>query len=263
MQTALVGVWGTCPISLLHDEGVTGRSIRVYVALSSFQGGAEKAWPSVRAIAHRAKMADRHVQEQLGWLARRGWVDIERRQNDTNLYRVRTDVTKVVTPAQNGQAPPDQSGHPSPAQNGHPEKNREKNTENNNGQGSAKKALEEKTITDVLKYLNTFSEVEYRVTTESHRRLVRARLHQGYSRQEILDVVWAKGNEWADNSNMRQYIAPPTLFGRKKFDTYIDQARARVGAQQEEESAAARSTETGRSTGDPGGIIGEVSEAAR
>lgn len=47
---------------------------------------------------------------------------------------------------------------------------------------------------------------------------------------DLRQVVWDRGNNWAEDPKMDVYLRPSTLFGPEKFPEYLAQARAAYAA---------------------------------
>lgn len=58
---------------------------------------------------------------------------------------------------------------------------------------------------------------------ESNRKLVRARLNDGYSKADIKRVIDIKSAEWRNDPEHYQYLQPSTLFAPSHFDNYLNQ----------------------------------------
>lgn len=83
---------------------------------------------------------------------------------------------------------------------------------------------------DVLSYLNrtTGKGYEFRnrsgELTASADRIV-ARLKQGYTREELREVVHAKAEQWLHDDRMAEYLRPMTLFSKEKFEQYLGELK--------------------------------------
>lgn len=88
-------------------------------------------------------------------------------------------------------------------------------------------------IKNIIGYLNEVCGSSYRVTTEKTKKLIRARLNEGFTFDNFKTVIDKKHGEWA-GTDMEQYLRPETLFGTK-FEGYLNQ-RVR-GAQRSATSA--------------------------
>lgn len=52
--------------------------------------------------------------------------------------------------------------------------------------------------------------------------LIRARISEGFSYEDFVQVIDTKTNEWLNNKEMQKYLRPETLFGNK-FESYLNQ----------------------------------------
>ena len=76
-------------------------------------------------------------------------------------------------------------------------------------------------IADVIEYLNEQTGSRYRVSTESTRRLIKARMREGFTLDDFKVVISKKAKEWK-GGEMEKYLRPETLFGTK-FESYLNQ----------------------------------------
>ena len=75
---------------------------------------------------------------------------------------------------------------------------------------------------EILTHLNDRTGCHYRAV-ESNLSLIRARLAEGYSVQDVKAVIDAKVSEWQHKPEMAMYLRPETLFGARKFSGYVGQ----------------------------------------
>ena len=82
-----LGIFGAVPVKILQDERVKPNGVKAYIALSSFQGTKDSAYPSIPEIAERAGLSDRAAIDALKNLVDTGWVSKKRRGRMlTNVY---------------------------------------------------------------------------------------------------------------------------------------------------------------------------------
>jgi uncharacterized phage protein (TIGR02220 family) len=94
--------------------------------------------------------------------------------------------------------------------------------EKNKKKGSARLAplpIAEK----VIGHLNQQAGTAYRPGGQSARRLIAARMRDGYTVADLLRVIDVKCTEWC-GGEMAKYLRPSTLFGAEKFEQYHGQA---------------------------------------
>jgi phage replication O-like protein O len=80
---------------------------------------------------------------------------------------------------------------------------------------------------ELIDHLNAHSAAHFR-PVEANLKLVRARLGEGYSADEIRAVIKAKCEEWRFNRKMVKYLRPSTLFNATKFSQYAGQLGVNV-----------------------------------
>lgn len=77
---------------------------------------------------------------------------------------------------------------------------------------------------EILAYLNARTGCDYR-DVESNLSLIRARIDEGYSVQEVKAVIDDREAKWRGNDKMWPYMRPETLFGARKFSGYVGQVK--------------------------------------
>ena len=76
-------------------------------------------------------------------------------------------------------------------------------------------------IKDIINYLNTKCNTRYKHTTEDSKKHIRARLRDGYTKDDFFTVIDKKSAEWI-GTEQEKYLRPATLFGTK-FESYLNQ----------------------------------------
>ena len=72
----------------------------------------------------------------------------------------------------------------------------------------------------VVAFLNEKTGAKYRASSQSTRRLIDARVNDGYKLEDFQTVISKKCAEWK-GTDMEQYLRPETLFGTK-FESYLN-----------------------------------------
>lgn len=75
-------------------------------------------------------------------------------------------------------------------------------------------------VKSVIDYLNKKANKNYRASTESTARHIRARLNEGFSLDDFYAVIDKKCAEWL-GTEWEKYLRPETLFG-SKFESYLN-----------------------------------------
>lgn len=74
---------------------------------------------------------------------------------------------------------------------------------------------------EVVDHLNQRAGTHYKPTSASTRKLIKARLKEGFTVDEIKLVIDKKCADWLNNPAMVEYLRPETLFGNK-FESYLN-----------------------------------------
>lgn len=74
---------------------------------------------------------------------------------------------------------------------------------------------------EIVDHLNQRAGTRYKATTASTRKLIKARLKEGFTVDEFKIVIDKKCTDWLNNRDMAQYLRPETLFGNK-FESYLN-----------------------------------------
>lgn len=76
-------------------------------------------------------------------------------------------------------------------------------------------------VGEVVDHLNQRAGTHYKASTANTRKLIKARLKEGFTVDEIKLVIDKKCADWLNNRDMAQYLRPDTLFGNK-FEGYLN-----------------------------------------
>lgn len=74
---------------------------------------------------------------------------------------------------------------------------------------------------NIISFLNSTTGSKYKASTDKTRRLIAARIAEGFTVDDFKTVITKKAKEW-QNTDMAQYLRPETLFGTK-FEGYLNQ----------------------------------------
>ena len=89
--------------------------------------------------------------------------------------------------------------------------------DNVNGNGNASGSDE---ISSLLSFFNSETGSSYK-ETEQFDELINERLSEGYTFEDLRNVIRKKSAEWSCDGKMRSYLRPSTLFG-DKFEEYLN-----------------------------------------
>jgi len=87
-----------------------------------------------------------------------------------------------------------------------------------------KDVIKEALIDEIILKMNKVWGSTYKLKTEGHRRLIRARLNDGNTINEMFLVIETIYSKWKNDLTMSQYLRPSTIFNASKFEGYLNQA---------------------------------------
>ncbi|UZN41867.1 conserved phage C-terminal domain-containing protein [Lactobacillus sp. IBH004] len=106
-----------------------------------------------------------------------------------------------------------------------------KEISNKRNNGSAK-AEPSSIHQDVIDYLNEKLGARYKASSAINKRLIDARVKEGYKLDDFKQVIDNKVASWANDTKMSKYLRPQTLFGTK-FESYLNERAPNVPAHAE------------------------------
>ncbi|SFA86379.1 MULTISPECIES: conserved phage C-terminal domain-containing protein [unclassified Bacillus (in: firmicutes)] len=99
-------------------------------------------------------------------------------------------------------------------------------------EGSLTKAIPESTseittekniiVDEVISYLNEKTNAVYKSRTPKNRKIIRARMREGFTLDDFKRVIDIKTEEWQHLPHLCKFLRPTTLFGTK-FEAYLNQ----------------------------------------
>ncbi|HGH3386394.1 TPA: conserved phage C-terminal domain-containing protein [Citrobacter freundii] len=258
MSTKLTGyVWDGCAAS-----GMKLSSVAIMARLADFSSDEGVCWPSIETIARQLGAGPSTIRTAIARLEKDGWLTRTQRRNGnrnaSNVYRLNvaklqaaafsqlsdSDTSKYDTskydaskydaskfdasktdPSKSGKNggfdPSESGGDPSVKSTQDPQVNSKPSCP------VAAQPDPEVVITDqailVLTHLNQISGSRYQKSKTSLEN-IRARLREGYSVADLQLVIDLKHEHWHENDEQYQYMRPETLFGPKKFESYLQSA---------------------------------------
>lgn len=84
-----------------------------------------------------------------------------------------------------------------------------------------KDTKEDDNIKDIVDFLNLSASTNFKNKTEKTKSLIKSRIKEGFTIEEIKQVITIKTKEWL-NTEHSKYLRPETLFGNK-FEGYLNQ----------------------------------------
>ena len=212
--------YGTIPKLVMQHEDLSIEAKAIYAYLASFAGAGDTAYPSVSIMCkHLGISRDRFYRHRKSLLDN-DFIRIEQHQSEggwsNNIYTVVSEPCPQNKDTQNKDT-----------QN----KDTINNSSINNSSinNSIKDIVEQDStmpIKEIVSYLNEKTGGAYRTTTPSTKKLIQARIREGFAEEDFYKVIDTKTSEWIKDSKMKKYLRPQTLFGTK-FEAYLNESTSK------------------------------------
>lgn len=221
-------IWGAVPVALLSEK-ITLNMLKVYVALASFQGSNEKAWPTREEVAERANLGEDKVSKAITKLVEAGWILRVRRpqEHKSNVYRVLFSVEPddIVDPkvADSDTSESGGNSHPESGGNSHfPLYRKEQRKE------QYKKLIEQEqdqdkidSIRRVIGYFNKVMGTNLKSTTDSNFSVIQRVIEDGYTEDQLRLIIDSVASEWPGTKYEPWMKKLSTVFGPTKMEARV------------------------------------------
>ncbi|MCZ3690632.1 conserved phage C-terminal domain-containing protein [Lactobacillus mulieris] len=87
---------------------------------------------------------------------------------------------------------------------------------------SSKKVDNSKQVKAIVQFLNEKTGSHYRASSAKTKKLIHARLKEGFTVDDFEKVIVKKCKDWKIDTKMAKYLRPETLFGTK-FESYLNE----------------------------------------
>lgn len=77
-------------------------------------------------------------------------------------------------------------------------------------------------VSEIINYLNAKTSKQFKTNTNS--KYIMERLQEGYTLDNLKQVVDLKASQWLHDSKMNMYLRPSTLFSMKNFENYLNES---------------------------------------
>lgn len=210
--------YGLIPKLVMQDKDIPIHAKGLYAYLCSFSGKGKDVFPSRDKICYDLDISKNVLTKYLNILKTKGYITITQNKDDrnrfcNNIYKINILLPCPTFPCTEISV----SAEMTPNNN---------NINNNNN--NKKEIIIKESIKEAIDYLNQKTNSSFKSSSKSTIKLIRARLSEGYTLIEIKQVIDFKCSQWLNDSKMRQYLQPSTLFGNK-FEGYLQASQNSAG----------------------------------
>lgn len=102
------------------------------------------------------------------------------------------------------------------------------------------------TIASVIEYLNEKASKRFKHTTNPTKKIVHARIQDGYTLEDFKSVIDSKTAQWLDDPKFCNFLRPSTLFKADKFENYLNEIPTETTASISLENYASQELDFGK-----------------
>ena len=103
-------------------------------------------------------------------------------------------------------------------------------------------------VARIITHLNAATGKSYRTDAKESRKLIGARLREGFTVEDCLKAIDNCARMWLHDSEMSRFLQPRTIFGPQKFEGYVNAMSVDATPADDEWSAYATGGDTGGDT---------------
>lgn len=201
------------PANVRYDQNLPGKAILLYGEITALCNQKGYCWASDDYFAKLYGVTKMTVQNWLKSLERENYISREvTYKKDTKEIEHRL-IRIEMTPTKKNLGTPTQKNF------------RDNTTSINKNHSEAEPKEDSIHYKKIINFLNEKAGRDFK-DVEGNRKLIRARIHDGYSEHDFALVIDFKCKQWLNDDKMEKYLRPGTLFGSsKKFDQYLDEAK--------------------------------------
>lgn len=230
--------FGIIPKAIMCNTELSSDSKCLFAYFAAYAGNGDTAFPGVSLILYHLGWSKTKFYKYRKELEEKGYLEIyqekEKGKFSHNVYKLN------VMPIDKSKNPPfpkneDTANWDTENEDTQNEDtiinsfNKNSNIKNNNNisedkssNGSSKNKKErEVPYKEIIDYLNLKANKKYKYTKTTISK-INARCNEGFTLEDFKQVIDIKCNQWLNDSKMKQYLRPETLFGTK-FESYLNE----------------------------------------
>lgn len=219
-QRQFKGIW--IPKEIWLSKDLTFQEKIILVEIDSYDDGEQGCYASNKHFVKNFGIPATRVSQIIQSLQKKGWVSIDYKYEGKAITERYLHIKKPPYPLEKGMLK-NEMGVCQKVKGGYVKKLKDNNTYINNTNNNNISIVEQ-----VINYMNELAGTSFKSTTKKTRSLINARLAEGFTLDDLLDVVYFKYNEWYKrpikfgNGVMSDtYFRPDTLFSTN-FEGYLE-----------------------------------------
>lgn len=219
------------PANVRYDKELTPNAKLLYGELTALSNEKGYCWASNSYFSELYGVSKKTVSNWISSLDEKGFIKSEMIYKD-NSKEIK-ERRLYITPMENNFLPYGRN-LPNPMENNFhtpmEKKVKDNNTSFNNTFNNTvnKRDIVEQSPTtpipyaEIIDYLNLKTGSQYKASTKKTQSLIKARFNEGFTLDDFKQVIDIKSSQWINDSKMKSYLRPETLFGTK-FEGYLNE----------------------------------------
>lgn len=220
------------PANVRYDKDLTPNAKLLYGELTALSNEKGYCWASNSYFSELYEVSKKTVSNWIASLDEKGFVKSEMiyKENSKEIKERRLYINPMennfATYGRNFPTPMENNFH-TPME----KKVKDNNTSFNNTFNNTRdiKDIVEQSPTapipykEIVDYLNSKTGSSYKSSTQKTQSLIKARFNEGFTLDDFKRVIDIKMSQWINDSKMKSYLRPETLFGTK-FEGYLNES---------------------------------------
>lgn len=206
------------PANVRYDDDLSANAKLLYGEITCLCNQKGCCWATNAYFAKLYNVSKVTVSRWITQLKDKGYIYVDFRTNDnTTMEQVRV-MSIVNTPYQKCYGGHNKNDKP-PLNKNDKDNNTSNNNTSNKKSGKPDHAQERE---EIIGYLNEKAGKSYKPNSNTTKKLISARLNEGFTVDDFKTVIDNKVSSWLGNNDMEKFLRPETLFGTK-FEGYLNE----------------------------------------
>lgn len=217
------GYYSIIPADVRYDSELTPNAKLLYGEITALANSSGVCWASNAYFANLYQVSKGTISRWIHSLEDGGYVKVSVVRNQSG--EVERREISIAPPRENDCTLPSEIDGPSPQNREYPPP---KNVKGNNTRDNITSDNRYSPVFErVIAHLNERTGQHYRSSSRKTQSLLRARLDEGFTEDDMITVIDSRAADWMTDDRMRRYLRPETLFGTK-FEGYLNAADSTV-----------------------------------
>ena len=237
----LPNYYAIIPAHVRYDEDLKPMEVILYGEITALSNKYGYAYATNSYFANLYKVHKNTVSLWINHLKEKGYIStsiIKNEKNEIQQRKIYITALYQQEPINENVDTPNNKNVDTPINKNVEENNtRFNNTRGNNrytGLGSAETKNQKKIpYQEVIEYLNDKAGKNFSYKAKRTREQIKARFNEGHTLEDFKHVIDVKVLDWLDDTAMRTYLKPETLFNSRNFDNYKNETEEEVKARRE------------------------------